>query len=620
MEKAGFELFTKEFTLASGDREPITARLIPKETTPQSMLVVVIAIPGAEIYVDGRKVVAVTAGDAKPIEIPVEEGDHDLRIVKDGKELLARSVSVAEGVREVVDVAEPEGTIGKGDGAYTLQLNGLGGLESLSPTKLTVAGVDALGDTKPSDGVRREFGFEEVAGDIVIEYPQVPASAYVVEFDFTVHSSPVPAPDWIFKFYLANPFPGAMFSIHAPRLGEAWGRLVRKQFGLSIGRGGWPCTLDRSVKCTLYVNENRQSVFEDGTRVLVQSAPSADLWPTVLRRKDARFTLRRFACRPWADEDSSITHWPIPQFVVKEDLTLTSRRIARKSGLANAPNPANPNNFAAPSTGIPLVWIKPGSFDRANSEKVGGKTKVIVTRGFWIGRYELTQKEWSGLMPENPSRVTGSPYLPIDGVSWDDAIDFCHVLNERERSSGQLPKGYEYRLPTEAEWEYACRAGRRDDFSVPLDGFWHDANSGWRLHEVGEGKPNAWGLYDMHGNAPEWCLDGFIEPLSFDTGEVADPFVPASPRGFVLRGGGWFSQADGPSFDNCTSSGRNGFLSHRGGHRSFRIVLGPVVDVPSKEVGAELTMQHDTGPNADWNRTHCREGTGRRRSSTDPTG
>ena len=177
---------------------------------------------------------------------------------------------------------------------------------------------------------------------------------------------------------------------------------------------------------------------------------------------------------------------------------------------------------------------------RFNDE--GPQTEVTISKSFWLGKTEVTQAQWESLMGGNPSHSKG-PDLPVEQVSWRDAMAFCEVLTQREREAGRLPEGYEYTLPTEAQWEYACRAGTTTRFSfgdsdIDLGDYgWYKQNLGIRTHPVGEKLANPWGLYDMHGNVNEWCRDwkGF-----YPGGTVTDPAGAASGSTFrILRGGSW---------------------------------------------------------------------------------
>ena len=128
--------------------------------------------------------------------------------------------------------------------------------------------------------------------------------------------------------------------------------------------------------------------------------------------------------------------------------------------------------------------------------------KVIIRNSFEIGKYEITQKQWKNIMGDNPSLLKGEN-LPVNNVSWFDVQKFITKLNKKSTL-------YLYRLPTEAEWEYTCRAGTKGDYAGNLDQIaWYKKNSGDKLHPVGQKQPNAWGLYDMHGNVFEWCEDWY---------------------------------------------------------------------------------------------------------------
>ena len=165
--------------------------------------------------------------------------------------------------------------------------------------------------------------------------------------------------------------------------------------------------------------------------------------------------------------------------------------------------------------------------------------EVRISEGFYLGRYEVTQGEWEAVMGTNPSvsSACGSP-CPVTNVSWFDAQDFIRRLNERESGSG-----YRYRLPTEAEWEYAARSGTTGVLYGELDAIaWYEANSGDETHPVGLKQANGWGLYDMQGNVSEWTRDWYGK---YPSGPVTDPQGPLSGSFRVVRGG---SRRDGAGF------------------------------------------------------------------------
>ena len=167
--------------------------------------------------------------------------------------------------------------------------------------------------------------------------------------------------------------------------------------------------------------------------------------------------------------------------------------------------------------------------------------RVRITRPFYLGATEVTQGQYRAVTGQSPSYFKGSDDLPVEQVSWNDAIAFCDKLSELEKGS---LGGARYRLPTEAEWEYACRGGSTTRYSFGDDAArlgefaWYNGNSDGKTHPVGQKRPNAWGLYDMHGNVWEWCQDGY-EKDYYGHSPDADPLGPSQASARVIRGGGW---------------------------------------------------------------------------------
>lgn len=184
--------------------------------------------------------------------------------------------------------------------------------------------------------------------------------------------------------------------------------------------------------------------------------------------------------------------------------------------------------------GIALVLIPAGSFMMGSTNGDAGEQpvhRVTIGKPFYVGKYEVTQAQWSAVMGNNPSENKGADN-PVEQVSWDDAQEFIRKLNA-------LGDGYEYRLPSEAEWEYACRAGTTGDFAGDVDSMaWYESNAKGKTHAVGQKQPNKFGLYDMHGNVWEWCADRSPENYRGapdDGGAWSD----TDSRKRILRGGSW---------------------------------------------------------------------------------
>ncbi|MCB9913184.1 MAG: formylglycine-generating enzyme family protein [Planctomycetes bacterium] len=227
-----------------------------------------------------------------------------------------------------------------------------------------------------------------------------------------------------------------------------------------------------------------------------------------------------------------------------------------------------------------LAWIPPGTFlmgspstEPGRYYDEGPRTEVTISRGFWMGKHEVTQREYQERMGTNPSSFTGDLDRPVEGVTWHDAVAFCVALTQAEQEAGRLPTGYEYRLPSEAQWEYACRAGTTTRFGFAETGAdlaqyaWYSGNSNGMPHAVGRKLPNAWGLYDMHGNVWEWCGDRYA--TSYPGGTVTDPLGPDSGSSRVNRGGSWYNAAY-----NCRSALRfNDLPSRRYSDLGFRVAL-----------------------------------------------
>jgi formylglycine-generating enzyme required for sulfatase activity len=209
------------------------------------------------------------------------------------------------------------------------------------------------------------------------------------------------------------------------------------------------------------------------------------------------------------------------------------------------------------SIGMKLRLIPAGEFMMGSTETDDEKPRHLVTisRPFYLGVYPVTQREYLEVERKNPSHFSGNDLLPVETVSWLDAVAFCNVLSEEEGlkafltikgQSVEVPdwNGPGYRLPTEAEWEYACRAGTTTRYSFGDDGnklgryAWHFSNSNQQTHPVGAKARNPFGVHDIYGNVWEWCWDGYDAAYYAQSPRV-DPRGPALPSVRVIRGGGW---------------------------------------------------------------------------------
>lgn len=231
-----------------------------------------------------------------------------------------------------------------------------------------------------------------------------------------------------------------------------------------------------------------------------------------------------------------------------------ARLLAHHQTVSESPTwqPKSVNQRTAPASRRPspaaleveTVYVEPGSFQMGSNDGESDEQPVHAVRisqPFRIGKYEITQAQYESLTGMNPSDSKG-PDLPVNNVPWSDAVAFCQRLTDREQQAGRLPAGHIYRLPTEAEWEYAARGGVRSrgfeyaGSDNPDEVAWYDENDLWELHPVGCKKPNELGLHDMSGNVGEWCHDWY-DPAYYDCSRASDPSGPSLSEARVVRGG-----------------------------------------------------------------------------------
>jgi formylglycine-generating enzyme required for sulfatase activity len=268
-----------------------------------------------------------------------------------------------------------------------------------------------------------------------------------------------------------------------------------------------------------------------------------------------------------------------PYLWIDKSVPSTSKRFYRAVVSA-------PTNFVFIPSGTFRMGSPTNEIDRYSNE--GPQVDVTISRGFWMAKYEVSQGEYMAVMGTNPSFFTGDLSRPVEMVSRADATNYCWALTQRERAAGRIPINCVYRLPWEAEWEYACRAWTSDrrfsygddpGYTNLTDYAWYYDNSGSTTHPVGQKLPNPSGLYDMHGNVYEWCQDWAGQ---YPGGSAIDPHGEATGTRVsngVARGGCWGFYVPPRPTGSFSRSALRFMVSvpdiNRQNWIGFRVVLGP---------------------------------------------
>ena len=235
---------------------------------------------------------------------------------------------------------------------------------------------------------------------------------------------------------------------------------------------------------------------------------------------------------------------------------------------------------------LALIWVEPGTFMMGSPEfewqrdSTENQRRVTLTRGFYLGKYEVTQAQYfevMGELPRDPVKHPGKN-IPV-GASWEDAMAFCKKLTEMEARAGRLPEGMSFQLPTEAEWEYSCRAGTTtvywwgNDHDITKAHYQFPFVKPWKgsPKPVGQFPPNPWGFHDMHGNVYEWCDDHTVSSRPYPSGSATDPVARyAGESSRFQRGGSFWSDAS-----QVRSAHRHShpLTDNPYGDKGFRVVL-----------------------------------------------
>jgi formylglycine-generating enzyme required for sulfatase activity/serine/threonine protein kinase len=486
-----------------------------KTSDGKGMIVLENVPKDSEILVDGDKITFAWPGVGKPLEIRAVPGQHKVEVKKDGFATFGEVVTVKADDSEEITVRLETG--GSGESGFVPLFNG----KDLTGWK-----------THPS-----QPGNWYLENGVLVGSGSPLSHLYTERDDFSDFHLRVRA--------RTNDHGngGVCFRAQYEDLSQNEG--FPHGFGAQISAARLPFT------GSLWVIPG--GFFEGGVR---ESPVAAGQWFTleIIAEGDRIVVMIDGKITAKLDDGKSRFlrgHIALEQVNAEARVEFSSIEIRELNGThgPTTPDPAAPKEISN-TIGMKLVLIPAGEFlmgspdsDEEAYSQEKPQHNVRITRPFYLGVHEVTQGQYRVITGEVPSGFEGPNDLPMVNVSWTDAISFCNKLSEREgwkpfyQLGAEVKSGTEgYRLPTEAEWEYACRAGSTAKYSSGDD--WDHGNAGRRIRPVGQTQPNAWGLYDMHGNVREWCWDWY-DPRYYAQSQAANPLGPPHASDRVNRGGSW---------------------------------------------------------------------------------
>ncbi len=415
--------------------------------------------------------------------------------------------------------------------AFGLAANGVGGEQEVAPVRVDHGGARGTKEV-----------YARFTGKSEIEYPVLksPHFTHAMLLDFQ-------RPGGRINFMYHRGEDGVQLSVIGDRNSNTFRCELHRYIGSSYkleGKLNLKVRPGHRIALDMVCRPGKASLVYLGKVVLEIRATDGDCQLQISVADGSQLTLHKSFLRP---------HMPIdrkriggfPRNILTVDGNWAMDAIInhrRNAGLATQPDAGQHSLFVLPSTGAAFVPIKSGQFKWQFDRKY---QDVQIPDNYWIARNEVTQREWTAVLGSNPSRSHGSPWLPVDGISRSDAKAYCKALTKIEADAGRLPQGYVYRLPTEAEWTYAGRGGDTNLSPMTEQQVHCMPSSRHRPRACGVGVPNAWGLFDMQGNAGEWTLDAFV--ASRAPGTISPYAKPdAQTDEFVVCGGSWWQ-----SYDHC---------------------------------------------------------------------
>ena len=438
-------------------------------------------------------------------------------------------------------------------------------------------------DSKVPKGFTFDEGQWSIEGSGSLAWPSLPFENYVQETHVTVEKIESTVK---LEFGIED-----STEVHFKRDGDIYfARLIQRVGSRNTWNGTRKLKYDQPLVVRVYRTPMRMWAFVE-IREEVETVKEVQLKPRnyglawhrfrLTGGKESKITISKIKTRPWLPGDREVlsklagNHKTIDMTAQK--FRPPSQQDYRKylQGLKDVgTRPVENEPFVTPFE-ILMRPVAAGEFERPED-----KLKVSISKAFHCSAHEITQSQFSEIMGYNPASVQGNPYLPVDNVTFDEAMEFCKVLNDRLDADGGLPDGYAYRLPTEAEWTWAAMADGKSNMDVPESECWHWDTSDGGYHMVGTSTPSKRGLYDMHGNVEELTFAKYSKRKSpedtKETDELVDPVAPPTyGRGqhIVIKGGSW-NAAPGAAAASWRGRRNHGATPGRG----FRVVLAPELE------------------------------------------
>jgi formylglycine-generating enzyme required for sulfatase activity len=426
-------------------------------------------------------------------------------------------------------------------------------------------------ELKLPKGYTFDDGKWSIEGSGSLAWPRLPFENYVQEMHVTVEQIESSVK---LEFGVED-----SNEVHFKKDGDAYyARLVQRVGSRNRWNGTLKLKYNQPLVVKIYRTHTRTWAFVDGRQLKPWTFGLHWHKFRLTGGKGSKISVSKIVARPWLPGDREALVSLVGEHkmidLTAQEFVPPGQQDYRKylDGMKNAGSRYATNEPFVTPFEIMMQPVPAGKFERPVD-----KRKVSISRDFHCSAHEINQLQFSEIMGFNPASVQGNPYLPVDSVTLDEAINFCKLLNDRIDADGGVPEGYEYRLPTEAEWTWASMTDRKSDMDVPADKFWNWDTFKGGYQMVGISSPSERGLFDMHGNVEELTMNKYHQRRSpeetKESEELVDPVSwPEYGKGkhIVIKGGSWNAP---PEWSSTSWRGRR--HPGRTPGRGFRVVLAP---------------------------------------------